>query len=314
MRIRLSIPDRHVTPNVLESVLEATTRANQAAISGGEVGSIVDAIRRGIKWRAEPFGDGEHFDLAQKVARRGWGDCDDLAPWLAAEMRAHGERARPRVYKSGPNKYHVVVEDSDGRIHDPSRWAGMKSISGVEGALARPMLPHGKSGFTLAKHKGRWWCRADVPWPRARRAHITSLARALAPQGALLRSVSGAVNVAGCIGADDDDVDELARAAELVMGDDDEDTGEVGFLGGLVKSVLPMAASMIPGGSMALDLAKGVLAPGGDAPKGGAAAPPVAPGGAPLGSSPDGGPSREAGSWVMYQPMGSAGPTVVRMR
>ena len=80
MRIRLAIPDRLVTPQVLEAALEATTLANQNAIAAGEAPSLTDAIRGGLRWRPEPFMDGEHFDLAATAHRRGWGDCDDLAP------------------------------------------------------------------------------------------------------------------------------------------------------------------------------------------------------------------------------------------
>jgi hypothetical protein len=292
MRIRLALPDRHLSPRILESVLEATTRANEAAMAAGEAGPATEAIRRGLKWKPEPFTDGEHFDLAPVAEARGWADCDDLAPWLAAEMRATGDDgARARVYRSGAKKFHVVVEDGSGQIHDPSKWAGMKDHrrSAVSGAIARPMLPLGCAGMSIAPHQGHYWCRADVPWPGAA-AHIASIARALSPRRAIEKAISGAADVGAAIGADED-TNELCRAGEFVIGFDP-------------MKLLKSAASLVPGGGMAVDLASGLL---GGGKKG------AAPGGAPIGPGPGGGPS-EGTSWVMYQPMGAPGPTVVRMR
>jgi hypothetical protein len=294
LRIRLSIPDRHVSPEVLESVLEATARANSAAMAAGEVPSLSDSLRAGLKWKPEPFTDGEHFDLASVAAKRGWADCDDLSPWLVSEMRAAGEPARSRVYRSGPGKFHVVVQDSTGKIHDPSRWAGMKgqAPAGISGALARPMLPGAVCGMVVVPHAGRWHARVDVPWPGHRSAHVASTARSRTVDGALERAMAGAIGVGQAIGAD---VDDLAVIGEALLRPSDED--EVGIFGSLGK----MASSLVPGGSMIYDAATGLMKKGGKGKGGGAA--PVAPGGA--GTEP---------SWVMYQPTGAPGPTVVRMR
>jgi hypothetical protein len=57
--------------------------------------------------------------------RRGGGDCEDLATWRAAELRAVGEPARVIVYRSAPSVLHAVVRRGDGRIEDPSRRLGM---------------------------------------------------------------------------------------------------------------------------------------------------------------------------------------------
>ena len=154
MRIRLAIPDRLVTPEALEAALEATSLANEQAVIRGEVPHAADAIRRGIKWQPEPFLDGEHFDLAHVVASRGWGDCDDLAPYLTGSLRASGEDpgARSRVYKTGPDRWHVVTETSDGEILDPSKWAGMGKKSaavsgGIIGVIDRPFARMGEGAL-----------------------------------------------------------------------------------------------------------------------------------------------------------------------
>lgn len=200
MRIRLAIPDHLVTAQALEAALEATTLANQAAIERGEIPLATEAIDSGVKWKPEPFMDGEHFDLGHQVVPRGWGDCDDLAPWLAAELRATGEDpdARPRVYRSGKNRWHVVTETGDGEILDPSRWAGMgkksggSGVSGVGGVTSRPFARPNNGALCVVPYKGQWWARTDLPWPDGS-GHIASMSRARTPEDALDRSVAGAM-------------------------------------------------------------------------------------------------------------------------
>lgn len=58
----------------------------------------------------------------------GWGDCDDLACWLAAELRVkHKRRAIVSLrQRPGSSTVHAVVVDADaGVTHDPSRVLGM---------------------------------------------------------------------------------------------------------------------------------------------------------------------------------------------
>lgn len=267
MRIRLAIPDHLVTPQALEAALEATALANEQAIAAGEAPLVTDAIRRGLKWKPEPFTDGEHFDLAETAAKRGWGDCDDLAPWLAGQLRATGEDpgAVPRVYQSGENRWHVVVQTSDGRILDPSKWAGMgkkkssPTVVGVSGTVARPFARPDGGALCVVPHGGHYYARCDLPWDNGS-AHLASHARGRTPEAALDRAVSGALICGEQI---DSPLIERARAAgsilltdpsELISGAD-----EVGNIfgkilkgaGGLLKHALPMAASIIPGGGIA---------------------------------------------------------------
>ena len=254
MRIRLAIPDRLVTPEALEAALEATSLANEQAIIRGEVPPLTEAIRKGVKWKPEPFLDGEHFDLAHQVVSRSWGDCDDLAPWLTGELRATGEDpgAISRVYKSGPDRWHVVTETSDGRILDPSKWAGMgkkksgPSVSGVHAVTARPFARTGEGALCCVPHQGQYWSRVDLPFPGAH-GHIASHSRARTPEESLYRAISGAI---ACGEEIDSDLCDRARRVGIMLLRDLEGVSgadEVGFFGKLLKKALPFAASFIPG-------------------------------------------------------------------
>lgn len=270
MRIRLAIPDRLVTPEALEAALEATSLANEQAILRGEVPPLTDAIAEGVRWKPEPYLDGEHFDLAHVVTQRKWGDCDDLAPWLAGELRATGEDpgARARVYKSGPDRWHVVTETSDGTILDPSKWAGMgkkSSVSGVGGVngvcgmIARPFARMGEGAMCCVPHQGKYWSRVDLPFPDAA-GHIASHARANTAEESLYRAVAGAI---ACGEQIDSHLCDRARImGAMLLGDlSGIDGDEVGsFFGKLMKKALPFAAGFIPGvGPIASQAAKSAI-------------------------------------------------------
>jgi hypothetical protein len=262
MRIRLAIPDRLVTPAALEAALEATTLANEQAIKRGEVPLIEEAIRKGVKWRPEDFLDGEHFDLAHIVAERGWGDCDDLAPWLSGGLRATGEDpgARSRVYKSGPDRWHVVTETSDGEILDPSKWAGMgrkKSqtcSNGVCGVVARPFARLGEGALCCVPHQGAYWSRVDLPFPNAA-GHIASHAAGLTPEASLNRAITGAI---ACGEEIESPLVDRARLVGAMLIGNARQHPEIGsFFGNLVKSAAKFGTQFIPGvgpiASQALD-------------------------------------------------------------
>lgn len=255
MRIRLAIPDRLVTPEALEAALEATSLANEQAIIRGEVPPLTEAIRKGVRWKPEPFLDGEHFDLAHQVTARKWGDCDDLAPWLTGELRATGEDpgAVSRVYKSGPDRWHVVTQTSDGRILDPSKWAGMgkkksgPSVNGVHAVTARPFARMGEGAMCCVPHQGKYWSRVDLPFPDAA-GHIASHSRARTPEQALYRAISGAI---ACGEEIDSDLCDRARMmGAMMLGDLSEIDGdsEIGsFFGNLLKKAASFGAGFIPG-------------------------------------------------------------------
>jgi hypothetical protein len=85
---------------------------------------MIEGIQAGrIRYRrADPR---EHWKSWDEVMRDGWGDCEDLASGVAAELRYSGIPARTYVYRSGPKLYHVVVHTPRWGLLDPSRAAGM---------------------------------------------------------------------------------------------------------------------------------------------------------------------------------------------
>lgn len=75
--------------------------------------------------RADP---GERWQTIRDLWASGWGDCEDLAAAVAAEMTVGGLPARVVLYRARPGLAHAVVQDALGRLHDPSRWAGMGEV------------------------------------------------------------------------------------------------------------------------------------------------------------------------------------------
>lgn len=110
----------------LKPILEALTTVNFLFL---KTHSVPPLYYTGVRYQNEPAEwASEHFDSVPVVFRRGWGDCDDLAPWRCAELRARGERASIRIqWKRLPEGklFHIVVRRQDGTIEDPSAILGM---------------------------------------------------------------------------------------------------------------------------------------------------------------------------------------------
>lgn len=70
--------------------------------------------------------DEERFCTIPIALAQGWGDCDDLAPWLAAERTVRdGIVSIPTVVRSAVG-FHVAVLRADGVSEDPSIMLGMR--------------------------------------------------------------------------------------------------------------------------------------------------------------------------------------------
>lgn len=238
MRIRLAIPDElddYERRDALNAALESVTQTAAALVRRGLAPTAAQGIRAGVKWKPEPPGD-EHFDLPTTIMGRKWGDCDDLAPWHAGSLRATGTdpQARAIVKKSGPQRWHALVQRGDGSIEDPSRAAGMNhSVSGVGvGAAApvhRPMAADGRLCLAISptrdpRHPQVWFARCDVsdrlePWAWSSNAAHPN------PAKALLHTIKGVRQVAGTEIDPDDDA-RLAVLHDLVSGARPEDIGE----------------------------------------------------------------------------------------
>lgn len=270
MRINVAIPEAHVDAPPLDAALEAVTRLNETLLEKGQVPTAREGIKDGVRWKPEPPGD-EHFDHAQTVHARGWGDCDDLAPWHAASLRHTGEDpgAHAIVKKSGPKRWHAVVRRSDGSIDDPSREAGMGAPRGVSGAwlplMSQPASVVGayavRPQIAVRPVRGKFQARADMPWQWRERLDepasptdyaITTLHTAPVASTALVGALDGACQLAIAGGyADEEHITRLACLADACEGADYDSLAEVygeehanaaeaivgSFFGSLVKAV-----------------------------------------------------------------------------
>lgn len=122
----------------LRPILESLVTVDQLFLANHHVPRIYES---GVRYKEEPSrhallsfqGSGkqrvEEFAAIPAILQRGWGDCDDLAPWRCAELRMQGEKAKLRVQwrrqANGSKLYHIVVRRADGSIEDPSRLLGM---------------------------------------------------------------------------------------------------------------------------------------------------------------------------------------------
>lgn len=133
----------------LKVILESLTTVNQQFLQKFNVPPL---YRSGVKYREEPLGlmrfkpvnsagliDNQHaqnllgpleeFAAIPVIYDRGWGDCDDLAPWRCAELRNYGEKAKIRIQwkrmRNGHKLFHIVVRRENGMVEDPSKILGM---------------------------------------------------------------------------------------------------------------------------------------------------------------------------------------------
>ena len=242
MRINVAIPESSVDAPVLDAALESVTRLNESLLNADKVPTFEEARQQnGVVWRPEPPGE-EHFDHAARVVRRGWGDCDDLAPWQAASLRHTGEDpdAIAVVKKSGPKRWHAVVRRGDGSIDDPSKRAGMRPgiAAGVYGA-ALPLMYTAPSAvvggayivrpaIAMREFRGGVQARADMPWnwrehlddkPRPTDYAMATLHSAPLASTALTGAIVGALELAVAGGyADPSHISRLAAIADAIDG------------------------------------------------------------------------------------------------
>jgi len=136
--------------SAIKPILEALVMVDQLYLFSHHVPDIYQA---GVRYQDEPWQGFEDFAPVPTILKRGWGDCDDLAPWLVAQHRNAGKKASIRIqwkrlgrYRipKGPKLFHIVVRrpfdpaeftpaymwrPKDGTrtmIEDPSRRLGMR--------------------------------------------------------------------------------------------------------------------------------------------------------------------------------------------
>lgn len=107
----------------LRHMLAALTAINCDLLR--EYPSIPDLHSSGVKYRRET---GEVWRAIPEILRSGYGDCEDLACWRAAELIVRkGVRAvaMPIRQPVAGALYHIVVDTASGYTEDPSRALGM---------------------------------------------------------------------------------------------------------------------------------------------------------------------------------------------
>jgi hypothetical protein len=113
----------------IKAILDAQVKINQLYL---RLHNVPPLYSSGVRYREEDPTQGyEEFALIPIMIERGWGDCDDLAPWRCAELREAGEKACIRIQwrrqASGSKLFHILVRRENGVIEDPSLILGMNS-------------------------------------------------------------------------------------------------------------------------------------------------------------------------------------------
>lgn len=108
----------------LQRLLRSLWELDVDAVRTGRMPRIYES---GVRYRREPRHVREEWLTVPAVVSRGYGDCEDLACWRAAELSVSGEDplARPCLRRTASG-WHVVVRRGDGSIEDPSRVLGMR--------------------------------------------------------------------------------------------------------------------------------------------------------------------------------------------
>lgn len=273
MDLRLAIPEQNVTATVLDAGLEALTRLDEQQVRAGQAPHIKDAgLGKSLIWQPEPPG-AECFDHAAKIVRRGWADCDDLAPYLAGSLRATGEdpHAVARVVKSGPNRWHAIVQRGDGTINDPSVDAGMPhSVVGDDGTslsppppslcICPPVLPRmfadNRPALAMRVNAvtGMYEARADLPWLDTDYA-MSALSRSPVASTAIVGAIRAVCGIAKCAGSTHPrHLRKLSGLGALLMGHHHRDVASV-VGSAVVREVLPLAYDLAVVGDFFGDIA-----------------------------------------------------------
>lgn len=109
--------DGRYLASAVRHLLYGLTKVNLAYLQRHKVPSL---YHTGVRYRPEPPGSVEMFDDIPTVLGRGWGDCDDLAPFRLAQLWKEGEtgaRLRIRWVREkwdSPRLFHVNIRRAPG--------------------------------------------------------------------------------------------------------------------------------------------------------------------------------------------------------
>lgn len=117
--VTLRVP---ATLGAIESAVEGLTALNYRMMHTAHVGGggFPPLYRSGVVYRREPPGE-EDWQSATQLLRNGFGDCEDLSAYRAAELRLDGEPATVAIRRTKRGSFHAIVRRADGKLEDPSR-------------------------------------------------------------------------------------------------------------------------------------------------------------------------------------------------
>jgi len=147
----------HILAPIFVKNTPGNARMSQLMLAGGVFGLMLrniawlqahpetpDLYNAGVAYKPErrrinpktgkPSEYGEEWQTIPWVIYRGYGDCEDLGSWRAAELRAkYRIKATPfikmRQMPDGFWRAHVVVRWPNGQIEDPSAKLGMYTFT-----------------------------------------------------------------------------------------------------------------------------------------------------------------------------------------
>lgn len=133
------------SPGTYSAAIEGQTGVNTVLMRRDP--SLPPLYASGVKWEVRRGDPSEtKWRTPQEIVTSGWGDCQELSAYRAAELRVTGvdPAAHVRVYPTERNTYHAVVARGNGLVEDPSVVLGMppfprepmtnKQLPRVEGA------------------------------------------------------------------------------------------------------------------------------------------------------------------------------------
>jgi predicted transglutaminase-like cysteine proteinase len=106
----------------LRVALEGLTAMNRAIL---RVNGAPPLYESGVVYKPEKP---DHWETLDILLARGFGDCEDLSAWRAAELQEQGIDAHADLYAlpNRPGKWHAIVVLPDGTTEDPSLALGMR--------------------------------------------------------------------------------------------------------------------------------------------------------------------------------------------
>lgn len=120
---------RRQSEDIMRLLLEALTRADEMFLAVNP--RAPSLYGSGVVYRRETIGV-ELWQGIEECLRLGYGDCEDLASWRAAELRRQGIAARAdfSVQQHGDLLvYHIFVLHPNGTKEDPSKLLGMGKVA-----------------------------------------------------------------------------------------------------------------------------------------------------------------------------------------